>query len=170
MSKSSLCVGFQKILTGTPLQVPRGITRVVRAGPLDQEKWHAVINEIFYRRLPERIVESYFNKACVLLFEGPDKAIIGIGGWRGLGGDKCQIAYIGVKQAFRRKGYGTFIVQQSENSAFQAGMKQMFVETTINRPDAVKLYFRLGFCCVSIKVTTGISLQQVEALRCAEPD
>jgi len=170
MSKASVCVGFEKLLVNATLEVPKGIVRIYRAGPNDLSNWDAITAVIFGYHLPKRIVDSYYMKARVFLFEDASKTIIGTGGWRALDREKCQIGYIGVKTAFRRKGYGSFIVRYSEMNAFQAGMKKMQVETTINRPDAFRLYFRLGFCCVSIRDTTGLSLKQVEALRCAEPD
>ena len=55
-------------------------------------------------------------------------------------GKKAYISLIGLKSTLQQKGFGTWLLQQSENKALQDGMNEMLLEVDCDNQAAILFY------------------------------
>ncbi len=64
---------------------------------------------------------------------------------RNIPGDAFYISNVSVKDEFRGKGVGTFLVQNTEKNAKRKGLKKLLLDVELHNDGAKRLYERLGF-------------------------
>lgn len=104
----------------------------------NQVDWHAQMAEL----LPNGM-ESAGNYVYTFLNE--EEQVVGYA-WCSDKEDSMRlIAYIGVKEAFRRRGYAIQIIEEICRDAKQAGVSVMALGVEKNNLPAIHLYERNGF-------------------------
>lgn len=104
----------------------------------DQVDWHAQMAEL----LPNGL-ESAGNYMYTFLNE--EEQVIGYAWCTDKEDSMRLISYIGVKEAFRRRGYATQIMEMICRDAKQAGVAVMVLGVEKNNLIAIHLYERDGF-------------------------
>lgn len=71
----------------------------------------------------------------------------GCGGWRTLAGDEtvAEIKRMYTAPAWRGRGVATAVLRAIEETARDAGKKQLVLETGQRQPEAIALYAKLGY-------------------------
>lgn len=129
---------------------PAGLGVEWRAGPAELPLLKDMCKEIFHYELPVVIVRNYLVGGCMWLFYEKDGPFaVGLGGFMHFG-KLCRLNFTGVREQFRRKGYGTYIVLFSLHQAYVAGYKSIMIETSLSRKAAVHIYSKLGFQCTNL--------------------
>lgn len=78
------------------------------------------------------------------LWDGPHLAGVATGTW-GAGDDGCEIAALAVAQGFRGRGLGGVLVEAAASAARNSGSRRLWLVTTNDNLDALRLYQRHGF-------------------------
>lgn len=88
------------------------------------------------------------NSAIYLLREGGD--VVGYGGVRTVY-ETAEVYNIAVKEAYRRKGYGSAVLQKLIEHATAQGANEVLLEVNEQNEAAVRLYKRQGFAVLSVR-------------------
>lgn len=125
------------------VKMPAGVIPV-KATRKDMQLWADVVADTVGYKPTAQVAAPFFtNSGCVFLCYMKGE-LIATSGWR-RSGTTAYLGYTGVRSKHRFMGIGAAIVALAVNDAFAAGCVRVIVQTTFNRPSAMRLYFRLGF-------------------------
>ena len=111
----------------------------------EKESWIQLITETMGYRLADRVIEQFYGTGVNVLFCYDNKG--SLAGTCGLlvSGKRGKLGYTAVKSEYRRCGLGSSMVSFIVNEAFKRGCSDVIVQTSLNRPVAMRLYLGLGF-------------------------
>jgi GNAT superfamily N-acetyltransferase len=91
--------------------------------------------------------EQFAPPRGVFLLARDDGEPVGMGGWRhgGPAADDAEIKRMYVRPARRRTGLARRILAELEQTATQAGVKRLVLETGTAQPEAIAMYRAAGF-------------------------
>lgn len=139
---------------------PGDIARVVEATQHHRDRWVALMVRVFGTHPGLSRQDEYFHQARTFFFENAYGQDLGFGGWTTAG----RLSYIGVLSPHRRRGYGAYIVRYVLADAAKRGRASLKVVTTLARPEAMRMYLKLGMRCVSIDTQDSFSWEMLERL------
>lgn len=77
----------------------------------------------------------------------------GLLGWAGIRvlDDEAEILTVGVVPAARRHGIGSALLRELLDEAVRRGVEEIFLDVSVDNPDAQRIYEREGFARVGVR-------------------
>jgi ribosomal-protein-alanine N-acetyltransferase len=99
----------------------------------------------------------------------------GLLGWAGIRvlDDEAEILTVGVVPAARRQGIGSALLRELLDEAGRRGVEEIFLDVSVDNPDAQRIYEREGFTRVGVRrgyYNHGRTDSLTMSLRLAAPD
>jgi len=91
------------------------------------------------------IYKIYINNGGDFIIGLLDGAVAAMGGFQQLSGDSAELRRMRIRKDLQDHGYGSQLLHELEQMAFQRGIRQLSFETAKARPLTLEFYHKHGY-------------------------